>query len=137
MAVLGPIRSAIFVTLRRLLVPALLLMAIPAARVDASCGDYLHVGRHVVLMDAGLAEMSLAANEKQSPVRPCTGPRCSRQSAPLTTPPVIVSITPIKVAVSPWADHGGATGGHTFSSPEWLVIPIHRTLHIFRPPRVC
>jgi hypothetical protein len=126
--------------------PRVLLLAVfaamcLAARAEASCGDYLtaHGVGQVARNQNGAQGSQFASpddNQAGIPIPPCRGPKCSRQSAPLLPPPpLVIAGAPLKAVVSSIVKYECLSADRTVSEPEWLAIPIHRTLHIFRPPR--
>jgi hypothetical protein len=117
--------------------PRVLLLAVFAA---LCCGDYLTahgVGQGARNQNGAQGSQFASPEDNQAgiPIPPCRGPKCSRQSAPLLPPPLVIAGAPLKAVVSSIVKYECLSADQTVSEPEWLAIPIHRTLHIFRPPR--
>ncbi len=140
-------RNASTALLRCVVFVAVLTAVCVAARVEASCGDYLRapgVGHMASNQNevrdsktgvAGPGE-SQSGDQAGTPFAPCRGPNCSRQSKPFVPPPpLVISSAPLKAAVAAVVKHDNCLAGRSISEPEWLAIPIRHPIHIFRPPR--
>jgi hypothetical protein len=124
-----------------MLLVVVLVTILPAMRAEAACGDYLLVrggngaqSHH----DAGKdVDQRTIDDHRNTPAAPCRGPRCSRQSVPLVPPAPSARHSPPDKAALTFLNGLGIDALHViFSQREQLSETIHRTNHIFRPPRV-
>jgi hypothetical protein len=105
------------------------------AKAQAACGDYVTVGSEHSNHPQTKPEKSPDQRQADPGKAPCHGPRCGNDpipdSAPPTTPPVRVQDFAFVVQ--------GALVIPSDSIPFWVggdnLSRIHRTFHIFHPPR--
>jgi hypothetical protein len=123
-----------------MLLVVVLVTILPAMRAEAACGDYLLVRGNGARAhgDAGTdVDQRTIDDHRNTPAAPCRGPRCSRQSVPLVPPAPSARHSPPDKAALTFLNGLGIDALHViFSQREQLSETIHRTNHIFRPPRV-
>jgi hypothetical protein len=114
-----------------------------ARYTEASCGDYVKMGRHTA--DAGQSTGSHAASpaksaEEKAPYRPqipsCTGPHCANDSVPPTVPETDFNSRFEQWAVITDAGTSPALALSSANLRSGLFAVDGHPLGILRPPRV-
>jgi hypothetical protein len=105
------------------------------AKAQAGCGDYVTVGSEHSNHPQTKPEESPCQRQRESGQKPCHGPRCGSEPIPDPAPP---STPPVRVQDFAFLVQGALAGAGE-SIPFWAGSDhhsrIHRTFHIYHPPR--
>jgi hypothetical protein len=109
------------------------LVVVPSpARAD--CGDYVVMGVHGTL---GKAHTGQPEHSSDTPVKPCSGPHCSRRSQPIPPLPAPTAPTSSSQEMGLPSVHEGllAFDHDTAVVSNERATPLFRANSIYHPPR--